>query len=235
MRNVKPEEATMLACGSTAYIKMFNVLPYMLPRRDSKELIQAQLLCGIKTGDINSRLEEPMNYTRISRIKHYPLMPEAEYIKAPDKILSNEVTIAIQFYLKILKPIQLPIYNPDEDTYLKWYQIQSICRGTMLSVIFIHDPDVSKMIRETQAARTASKGFIINTYGRTANICKLVHSAQSNVNNLYKKNDSDLVQLSYKYEMEIDKVYDFLYRIRVQGILNDKLMEAAYEYPFARP
>lgn len=234
MKNVTVSEANMLACSSTSYCEMLSKLPYILPRRRWEDLIQAQLLSGMSSTEINSRLDEPINRTKCSRIRKYPLMPEAEYILNPDQILTMTITQAQQFYYGVLKPLQFKEYELD-DTYTKWFQVQQICRTAPLGLIYIHDEEVKAMLKIMQSLPEPSKGFFLQKCGSTARHCRMANTTTSNVKNFAVHDDSKNVKYSQEYEETITRVYDLIYRVRTVGIINDNLMEAAYEYSFTRP
>lgn len=234
MKNVTVEEANMLTCSSTSYCSMLSTLPYILPRRRWEELIQAQLLSGMSSTEINSRLTEPMNRMKCSRIRKYPLMPEAEYIKDPDTILTTTIVQAKQFYYHILKPLQFKEYEL-EDTYIKWFQVQQICRSAPLGLIYIHDEQVKDMLKLMQSLPEPSKGFFFQHCGQTARLCRIANTTTSNVKNFIPHDDSKLIKYSQEYTETINRVYDLIYRVRTVGIINDNLMEAAYEHSFTRP
>lgn len=234
MKNVTVTEANMLACSSTAYCSMLSKLPYILPRRRWEDLLQAQLLSGMTSTQINSRLTEPVNKMKLSRIRRYPLMPEAEYIKEPNRILTQEITQAKQFYYGILKPLQFKEYEL-EDTYIKWFQIQMICRTAPLGLIYIHNEQVKAMLTIMQSLPAPSKGYFFQKYGSSSHICKIANATASNAKNYAVHDDSKCDRYVSEYEATINYVYDLLYRVRTVGIINDNLMEAVYEYPFTRP
>lgn len=232
MQNVSAEQATMLSCGNSSYINLMKCLPNVLPYPTWYALVQAQLLSGIKPREINSRLDEPLNHTCLHRIRKYPEPPRAIYCLDEEKSLEYLIPTAKQFYYGILKPLQLPYYPHVEDEYMLWFWIRGLCRKAPLGLIFIQHERIREMITLMQSQPTGSKGFFLNRYGYTHELCKSVSVQQQTARNYKIVDDSKSIALATQYQKELEQVYELLYNIRTIGIMNDTLMEAGYEYIF---
>lgn len=229
MEKVSAEEATMLCCGNTSYIELCTVLPWIFPKTDWRDLIQAQLLSGIKPRELNARLSEPLTNTQIHRIKKYGAFPEAEYIKPGIVNTDLIITVAKEFYYDILKPLQFSDYIEPPNDYIKWWLIKSKTRNSRLSSIYIHKESVLDMIKLMQSYPAGKKGEVLYELPATATLCRILGTTQSNVARFDKVYDDAGHQAANKYSNELCEVWDLLYRIRTIGIINDNFMEASYE------
>ena len=227
MKHTTAEPATALCCGNTAYIELMKLLPNVLPKQTWYDLVQAQLLSGIKPRHLNERLEEPIPKSKLYRIKHYPCFPDAEYIN-PEVSLDMYIPIAQQFYNNILKPLQLPDYIPIEDDYMMWYFIRSICRSSALSLIYVRDEKIMDMIRVMQAQPEGHAGYFLSKYGYDSAHTRAVGVRQQGAHNYTVIPDDAGERACKKYRAQLEEVYDLLYNIRCKGIVNDNLMEGRY-------
>lgn len=229
MEQVTAEEATMLCCGNTSYIELCKLLPWVYPRKDWRDLVQAQLLSGIKPRHINMRLEEPLTNTQIHRIKKYYTLPEAEYVR--DGILNIDLitTVTKEFYYNVLKPLQFTDYIEPPNAFVKWWLIKSKVRSSPLVSIYIHNEPILEMLKLMQSHPAGRKGEILYELTPTSDVCRMLDIEQSNVSKFEKLYDSAGHKAAQLYSTQLDEVWDLLYRIRTIGIINDNLMEATYE------
>ena len=229
MEQVTAEEATMLCCGNSSYIEMCKVLPWLYPKNDWRDLIQTQLLSGIKPRLINARLQEPLTNTQIHRIKKYCVFPEAEYIRTG--LLNSDliITVAKEFYYNILKPLQFKDYIEDPNDYIKWWLIKSKARSSPLVSIYVHNEPVLEMLKTMQSYPIGTKGEVFYELPATATLCRMLDTTQSNVAKFEKVYDEAGHKAAKQYHAQLEEVWDLLYRIRTIGIINDNLMEATYE------
>ena len=230
LQNISAAQATMLSCGNSSYINLMKYLPNVLPYPTWYSLVKVQLLSGIKPREINSRLDEPLNHTCMHRIRKHPEIPQAIYCLDNNISLEFLLPTAKQFYYSVLKPLQLPYYPEVQDSYMLWFWIRSLSRNTPLGLIYIHDKDVNDMLKIMQSQPNGSKGFFLQRYGYTHELCKSIGVQQNTAKNYKIIDDSKSIELSEHYKKELERVYDLLYNIRTVGIVNDTLMEAGYEY-----
>lgn len=229
MEQVSAEEATMLCCGNSSYIELCKLLPWIYPKKDWRDLVQAQLLSGIKPRLVVSRQEEPMTNTQIHRVRKYHSIPEAEHIKATDINTELVTTVAKEFYYHILKPLQFEDYVEPPNEFVKWWLIKSKARNSALVSIYIHNEPVLEMLKLMQSHPTGTKGEVFYEMQPTATLCRMLNTTQSNVSKFEKVYDKAGHEAAKKYTAQLDEVWDLLYRIRTIGIINDNLMEAEYE------
>lgn len=222
------EEATMLCSGCTSYVDLCKILPWIYPKEDWRDLIQAQLLSGIKPRYINDRLEEYLTPVQISRIRKHPLMPEAEYVRGE---LDTElcITIAKEFYYKVLKPLQFKEYIDPPNAFTKWWLIKSKVRDSMLPIIFIHKKPIVEMFKVMSSHPAGRIGEFLNEVPHSATVCHMLGIAPTNARNYTSYKDDRGKEAASQYVEELDYVWNFLYKIRTIGIINDALMEAKYE------
>ena len=229
MEQVSAEEATMMCCGNTSYIELCKLLPWIFPKSDWRDLVQAQLLSGIKPRELNSRLSEPLTNTQIHRIKRHGVFPEAEYIKAGTLNTDLIITVAKEFYYNVLKPLQFSDYVEPPNDYIKWWLIKSKARGSVLVNMYIHNERILKMLKLMQSHPAGRKGEVFYEMPATSTLCRMLDTTHSNVSKFDKVYDEPGHKAAKEYSKELNEVWDLLYRIRTIGIINDNLMEATYE------
>lgn len=234
MEHVSAKEATMLCCGSSSYIELCKLLPWVYPKKDWRDLVQAQLLSGIKPRLVNARLQEPLSNTQIHRVKKHCVLPEAEYIKSSTTNTELITTVAKEFYYNILKPLQFEDYIEPPNEYIKWWLIKSKARNSALVSMYIHNEPVLEMLKLMQSHPTGTKGEVFYELEPTATLCRMIGTTQSNVSKFEKVYDKPGHEAAKRYTKQLDEVWDLLYRIRTIGIINDDLMEAKYEDIFRR-
>lgn len=234
MENVSAEEATLLSIGSTSYIELCKLLPWVFPKDDWRDLVQAQLLSGMKPRHINARLAEPLTQTQLCRIRRFSRMPEAEYIKDNLESLEDFIPITQQFYANILKPLQFQDYAPDLTPYAKWWLVKSKARTSALALMYIQDTEKSELITLMQSMPAGNKGEMLQELGTASVVCRMLETTQSNCGKFQNLTDPRGHELALKYEEPISEIWDLMYRIRTQGIMNDALMEGRYANIFTR-
>ena len=228
MKNVTAEQATQLCCGNSQYIALCKALPWVFPRTDWRELIQAQLLSGIKPRYINARLETTYTNVQMSRIRKHPTRPEAEFIKKPDAYMEDYITLGRQFYYNVLRPLQFQAYPDGLTPYALWWLIRTKVRNSTLPLMYIHDETITEMFKIMQSQPASSKGNFLKEMGTSAEVCRMVNTTQSNVKNFNIIPD-DAGNISQKYIQQLEEVFALMYNVRTIGIINDDLMEAKYE------
>ena len=234
MENVSAEEATLLSIGSTSYIALCKLLPWIYPKEDWRDLVQAQLLCGIKPRHINARLSEPLTQTQLCRIRRFSRMPEAEYVKDDLASLDEYITVTQQFYANILRPLQFQDYAPNLTPYAKWWLVKSKARESALAIIYIQDQAKSELITLMQSMPAGNKGEMLCELGTSSVVCRMLNTTQSNCGKFQTLTDPRGHELALQYEQQVSEIWDLIYRIRIQGIMNDALMEGKYADIFTR-